>query len=69
MTEGEYLVGINFNPGNSSEVDVIKRLAADLIDYIREHGKNSRCTALCITSIEIAAMWGVKSITKPSREG
>jgi hypothetical protein len=34
MTEGEYRVGINFNPSNDDTVGRIKRLAADLIDLI-----------------------------------
>ena len=66
-TEGEYLVGISFNPGGSEDVNTLKRMAADFIDYVREHGKDGRCTSLAVTKIESAAMWAVKSVTKPPR--
>ena len=34
MTQGEYRVGINFNPAGADTVNKIKRAAADLIDLI-----------------------------------
>jgi len=68
MSEGEYRVGISFNPGGNSNVHNIKSMAAALIDYIIEHGKDPRCTALACTEIETAAMYGVKSVTKPPRD-
>lgn len=67
VTEGEYLVGINFNPGGHEKVDHVKRVVADLIDYVRLHGADARCTAICVRELEDAAMWGVKSVTKPLR--
>ena len=67
MTEGEYRVGINFNPGGHPQVDHIKRVAADLIDYIMANGKDPHCADTAATEIESAAMWGVKSVTKPAR--
>ena len=69
MTEGEYLVGKSFNPGGLDSVNEIKQKAADLIDCVRKHGVDGRCTALSVTAIEEGAMWGVKSATKPEREG
>ena len=66
-TEGEHLVGISFNPGGHEQVNTIKRIVADLIDYVRENGKDPRCTQICVTELEAAAMWGVKSVTKPLR--
>ena len=66
-TEGEYLVGIDFNPGGLDSVNDIKRKAADLIDTIGRHGADARTRALAITNIEQGAMWGVKSATKPPR--
>lgn len=66
-TEGEHLVGISFNPGGMAEVNDIKRVVADLIDYVRANGKDPRCTQICITELEAAAMWGVKSVTKRPR--
>ena len=71
MTEGEYRVGISFNPGGAEahdQVNHIKEAAAALIDYILANGKDKRCAAVACTEIESAAMWGVKSVTKPDRE-
>ncbi len=67
MTEGEYRVGISFNPGKMPDVDYIKEAAADLIDYVMANGNDDRCTAIACTEIESAAMWAVKSVTKPDR--
>ena len=68
MTEGEYRVGINFNPSGDQTVDAIKRKAAELIDLIGDSGKDERCTALAQTAFEDGAMWAVKSVTKVRRE-
>ena len=67
MSKGKYRVGVNFNPGGHEQVTHIKQVVADLIDYIDEHGANNRCTSLCQTALEDAAMWGVKSVTKPEK--
>jgi hypothetical protein len=70
MTEGEYRVGINFNPSADSIVDKIKRQAADLIDLIEtipdDTEDRPRLQALAQTHIEDAAMWAVKAATKPA---
>ncbi len=67
QTEGQYRVGMTFNPGGHEGVNIIKAKAAELIDYIAVHGKDQRCTALAQTAFEEAAMWAVKSVTKPDR--
>ena len=67
MTKGEYRVGVSFNPGGLPEVDIIKSMAATLIDFILEADGDDRCKAIACTEIESAAMWAVKSITKPPR--
>lgn len=64
-TYGDHLVGRTFNPSGNGKVDYIKERAANLIDYVRSNGQDDRCTALAITALEEAAMWAVKSITKP----
>lgn len=69
MTEGEYKVGISFNPGAHTEVDAIKAKAAELIDLIGEAGNAdvpevARLRALATDAIESGAMWGVKAATK-----
>lgn len=66
-THGEHLVGKSFNPGGSEHVTTLKRMAAEMIDYVRKHGKDGRCTAIATTDIESAAMWAVKSVTKGPR--
>jgi len=77
MTKGEYRVGIKFNPSADDTVGKIKRAAADLIDLIEDitasHGGEQynevvRLKALAQTEIESAAMWAVKSATKPEPE-
>lgn len=76
MTKGEYRVGINFNPSADDHVGQIKRMAADLIDYIgtikaSTDGHDTameviRLKALAQTAIEEGAMWAVKAATKPA---
>ena len=67
MTEGEYRVGVSFNPGGNDHVTHIKEAAAALIDYVQANGKDGRCTSIACTEIESAAMWAVKSVTKPEK--
>lgn len=72
MTKGEARVGIDFNPSGNSQVDEIKHMAADLIDYIdgvpdHEDGEIRRCKAEAQTLVESASMWGVKAATKKPR--
>jgi hypothetical protein len=73
LTEGEYRVGISFNPSANPAVDDIKRRAADLIDTLapiaadRDH-PGARCASIAMTEIESAAMWGVKpSRSRPAK--
>lgn len=72
MTEGEYRVGIKFNPSGAGDVHEIKTRAAELIDMLaplaadRDH-PGSRCAAIAMTEIESGAMWAVKAVTKPAR--
>ena len=68
MTEGEWRVGVSFNPGKNPDVDQVKAMAANLIDFIIATGKDARCTSLAATGFEEAAMWAVKSITKSPLE-
>jgi len=73
MTEGEYKVGISFNPSGNAEVNKIKQSAASLIDYLNDWlthqsgpatNEQGRLVALAKTHIEDAAMWAVKAVTK-----
>lgn len=69
MTEGQYRVGVSFNPSNNPGVDAIKRQCADMIDALTTIAADlshpgSRCAAIAMTEIESACMWAVKAITK-----
>ena len=76
MTKGEYRAGIAFNPSADNKVAQIKRMAADLIDYIEsiyahEDGPNTevmRLKSIAQTAIEEGAMWAVKAATKTKLE-
>jgi hypothetical protein len=77
MTLGEYRVGITFNPGGNEHVNEIKRRVADLIDFLEDQrhetahlqtdAERFRLLSLAQTHLEDAAMWGVKAVTKGSR--
>ena len=73
LTEGQYRVGVNFNPSNASAVDEIKLKTAELIDLMYAYASNrsaagSREAAIAMTSYEDAAMWAVKAVTKQPRD-
>ena len=71
-TIGEYRVGVSFNPSNSHKVDVIKSMAAALIDEIDSIAVNFgfapdevvRLKNIAMDEVESAAMWAVKAATK-----
>ncbi len=76
-TEGEYRVGIDFNPSGNDTVTSIKERAALLIDMCNDIVQGSkegdyppeagRCAALAMTHFEDGAMWAVKAATKRPR--
>lgn len=69
-TEGEYRVGISFNPSKDEKVNQIKLLSAQLIDLVLSLDQNDgakRCAAIAATEYESAAMWAVKAATKQAR--
>ena len=66
-SEGSYRVGRNFNPSDNQDVDTIKFTTSQLIDLVLRNGKEERTAAIAATKFEDAAMWAVKSLTKPSR--
>ena len=72
LSEGEYRVGVSFNPSNNPRVDAIKALAARFIDELfslsleRDH-PGARCASIAMTEMESAAMWAVKAVTKQPR--
>lgn len=69
-TLGQARVRIQFNPGKSDDVYLLKSKAAELIDFCdllrrdRNGGsEEQRLWALAMTHIEDAAMWAVKAVT------
>jgi len=71
FTEGEWRVGVTFNPSNNEWVDEVKRATAELIDLLEEMKSKSndpRSLAKAQTDYEQAAMWAVKGITKTKKE-
>jgi hypothetical protein len=63
-TLGEKRVRVEFNPSPDSDVDKIKRAAADLIDMCEAlKAKDGRLAALAQTAFEEGAMWAVKAAT------
>ena len=73
-TLGEQRVRVSFNPSGNTEVNDIKRRAADCIDWCEDHKQRdatkslnvsevNRMLALAQTAFEEAAMWAVKSVT------
>lgn len=72
LTEGEYRVGVTFNPSQNEVVADVKAKIAALIDDVgkiaadRDH-PGARCASIAMTELESAAMWAVKAITKPAR--
>ena len=71
MTEGEYRVGVDFNPSNNPDVVLVKEGAALLIDMMHtlaeSGGTGAREAAVAATHFETAAMWAVKALTKKDR--
>jgi hypothetical protein len=64
MSIGAQRVRESFNPNKNSNVDKIKRWAADCIDFCEEHKHlDPRLAALAQTHFEDAAMWAVKLVT------
>jgi hypothetical protein len=64
MSIGSDRVREAFNPSMDSNVDKIKRWAADCIDFCEEHKDlDPRLAALAQTHFEDAAMWAVKLVT------
>ena len=65
-TVGELRVRTDFNVGDNSDVDKIKKATAELINLVEAaKAKDHRLAALAMTDFESAAMWAVKLVTTP----
>jgi len=63
-TKGQASVRLSFNPSGNPDVDYIKSLTAELIDFCENlRHRDARCAALAQTNYEQAAMWAVKAAT------
>jgi hypothetical protein len=64
ITKGEQIVRTSFNVSENTDVDKIKKTAAELInlvDALKE--KDGRLAAIAITKLEEASMFAVKLAT------
>ena len=69
LSFGEKAVGFSFNPSGLSQVELVKKHYADIIDILndlRNSSESSEVKRLCsvaITEAQTAQMWAVKAIT------
>jgi hypothetical protein len=68
MTYGERAVGLSFNPSGDPDVERIKKLYAEVIDFCNDarassSGEKARLFSVAITDAQAAQMWVVKAIT------
>jgi hypothetical protein len=52
----------DFNPSGKSEVQAIKDMTEELINYIENSVPAGRRRSIAITNYEQAAMWAVKAV-------
>ena len=50
-----------FNPSGKTEVDAIKRMTEELMEYIRANVPENRQRSIALKSYEQAAKWAVKA--------
>jgi hypothetical protein len=69
LTFGQKAVGMTFNPGGHVQVNEIKRICAEFVDYLNDVRANSvdpevkRMASVAITEAQTAQMWAVKAVT------
>lgn len=69
LSFGKKAVGITFNPGNDSDVYIVKKYYADIIDMMNNLRNNDdskevqRLASIAITEAQTAQMWAVKALT------
>lgn len=51
----------DFNPSGKSEVDDIKRMTEQIIQYLKDNVTDNRERSIALTNYEQAAMWAVKA--------
>jgi len=68
LTFGEKAVGVGFNPSGDTEVYIVKKFYAKVIDELNilrgtERNERARLLSIAITEAQTAQMWAVKAIT------
>jgi hypothetical protein len=69
MSYGARAVGLSFNPSNDNNVDKIKALYAEIINFCdiarcsTTDSETRRLYSVAITEAQTAQMWAVKAIT------
>lgn len=64
-TLGEQRVQKNFNPTANETVETLKQKYAEIIDILelmKDNGKNPRCISIAQTELETSCMYAVKSL-------
>jgi len=51
----------DFNPSGSVQVQIIKAITEELLNYIRDNVPDNRERSIALTNYEQAAMWAVKA--------
>lgn len=78
-TYGQKAAGVSFNPGGLKEVNELKQMYSEIIDYLNstrailkvkpigeqdiEDGERIRLLSVAITEAQTAQMWAVKAVT------
>lgn len=70
LTFGEKAVGLSFNPSGDKDVEYVKTICAEFIDFC-DHmristltdSEQKRMLSIAITECQTAQMWAVKAIT------
>lgn len=68
LSFGGKAVGLSFNPSNDPDVQKVKDLYAEIIDFCNnlrgeDRSEKSRLFSVAITEAQTAQMWAVKAIT------
>lgn len=66
-TYGEKAVGLSFNPSADPDVERLKKLYAEIIDFCAAkrgpNGERARLFSIAIIEAQTAQMWAIKAIT------
>jgi hypothetical protein len=66
LTFGEKRLKTNFDSSMNKKAEVIKGMYAqilDLLEYMKEDGKDIRCLSIAQTELETSCMYALKSLS------